>query len=201
MNQQPTTENVNRTTCNEGATRISRYTIHDSCYASRGFTLVEMIVALFIFSVVMVVSTGALVSIIEANRKAQSVKSVMNNVSFAVDSMMRNLRVGTGYEPGPQSACSGNGASSLTFTDVDGRQVRYRLSANQIERSIDSGMWLAMTAPEVSIERLCFYVDGTSSGDAQQPRVLILVGGVAGQGRSETPFDIQTLVSQRILDR
>lgn len=46
----------------------------------KGFTLVEMIVAIFVFSVVMVISTGALVSIIGANRKAQSVKSVMNNV-------------------------------------------------------------------------------------------------------------------------
>lgn len=167
-----------------------------------GFTLVEMIVAIFVFSVVMVIATGALVSIIGANRKAQSVKSVMNNLAFSVDSMTRALRVGTDYDCGI-SSCASDGSDSLTFTDVDGREVEYRLneSTDQIERAIDGAGFLALTASEVTVERLMFYVDGTDSSDGEQPRVLIVVGGHAGTGRSETIFNLQTLVSQRILDR
>lgn len=166
----------------------------------KGFTLVEMIVAIFVFSVVMVVSTGALVSIIGANRKAQSVKSVMNNVAFSLDSMTRALRVGTDYDCGV-SSCASEGSESLTFTDVDGREVQYRFneSSNQIERDIDGAGFQALTAPEVTVDRLMFYVDGVESDG--QPRVLIVVGGRAGVGKSETVFNIQTLVSQRSLDR
>ncbi|MDQ5927664.1 MAG: hypothetical protein QG633_102 [Patescibacteria group bacterium] len=166
----------------------------------KGFTLVEMIVAIFVFSVVMVISTGALVSIIGANRKAQSVKSVMNNVAFSLDSMTRALRVGNDYDCGV-SSCASEGSDSLTFTDVDGRVVQYRLntSTNQIERSIEGSEFQAFTAPEVPIDRLMFYVDGVDSEG--QPRVLIVVGGHAGVGKSETIFNIQTLVSQRSLDR
>ncbi len=166
----------------------------------KGFTLVEMIVAIFVFSVVMVISTGALVSIIGANRKAQSVKSVMNNVAFSLDSMTRALRVGTDYDCGV-SLCERDGSNALTFTDVDGRVVQYRLntSTNQIERDIDGGGFQALTAPEVTVDRLMFYVDGVDADG--QPRVLIVVGGRAGVGKSETVFNIQTLVSQRSLDR
>lgn len=168
--------------------------------SSGGFTLVEMIVAIFVFSVVMVIATGALVSIMGANRKAQSVKSVMNNVAFSLDSMTRALRVGTEYDCGV-SACASEGSNTLTFTDVDGRNIRYRLnkSTNQIERSIEGADFQGLTAPEVTVDRLMFYVDGV--GSEGQPRVLVVVGGHAGSGRSETTFNIQTLVSQRSLDR
>lgn len=159
-----------------------------------------MIVAIFVFSVVMVIATGALVSIVAANRKAQSVKSVMNNVAFSVDSMTRALRVGTDYDCGVPS-CASVGSESLSFIDVDGREIEYRFNeaTGQIERAIDGAGFLALTAPEVIVERLAFYVDGVATDG--QPRVLIVVGGRAGTGRSETTFDIQTLVSQRSLDR
>src|SRR3989344_8697452 len=53
----------------------------------RGFTLVEMIVAIALFSIVMVVSVGALLALVTANRKAQALQSVMNNLNIALDGM------------------------------------------------------------------------------------------------------------------
>ena len=41
-----------------------------------GFTLLEMIVAIGVFSVVMLVAAGSLLSIVSANRKAQAQKAV-----------------------------------------------------------------------------------------------------------------------------
>ena len=63
----------------------------------KGFVLAELIVAIFIFTIVMVVSMGAIVSLIDANRKTQSLKSVMNNLNIAVDLMSRTIIVGTNY--------------------------------------------------------------------------------------------------------
>jgi prepilin-type N-terminal cleavage/methylation domain-containing protein len=62
-----------------------------------GFTLVEMIVALGIFSIVAVVALGALVKIISANHKAQTLQASITNLNFALDAMSREMRVGNVY--------------------------------------------------------------------------------------------------------
>ncbi len=64
---------------------------------SRGFTLVEIIVSLAIFSVVATVALGALIKIVDANRKAQTLHSAITNLNFALESMSREMRVGTKY--------------------------------------------------------------------------------------------------------
>ncbi len=168
-----------------------------------GFTLIEMIVSIFIFSIVMVIATGSLVTILGANRKAQAVKAVMNNLNFSLDSMTRAIRVGTNYDCGV-SSCATSGSTEFMFTSTDGEDITYRLNqaTNRIERREGSaGAFYALTAPDVTIERLKFYADGESESDTNQPRVLIVLSGVAGDARTQTRFDLQTLVSQRILDR
>lgn len=62
--------------------------------ATPGFTLIEMMVAVSIFVVVAMITTGALVTISDVNRKAQAIKLAMDNVSFALDSMSRNISDG-----------------------------------------------------------------------------------------------------------
>lgn len=63
----------------------------------KAFTLIEIIVALSIFSIVAVVALGALVKIISANKKAQTLQAAMTNVNFAFDAISRDLRVGSTY--------------------------------------------------------------------------------------------------------
>lgn len=63
----------------------------------RGFTLIEMIVALGIFSIVAVVALGALIKIVSANKKAQTLQSSITNINFALDSISREMRVGMDY--------------------------------------------------------------------------------------------------------
>jgi prepilin-type N-terminal cleavage/methylation domain-containing protein len=65
--------------------------------SKRGFTLVEMIVSLAIFSVVAVVALTALMSIMSANRKAQTLQSAITNLSYAMESLSREMRVGINY--------------------------------------------------------------------------------------------------------
>lgn len=65
--------------------------------SSRGFTLIEMIVSLALFSVVITVSVGALLVLVSTNEDLQGEQSVMTNLSFALDSMTREIRTGTGY--------------------------------------------------------------------------------------------------------
>lgn len=63
----------------------------------KGFTLIEIVISLAIFSIVALVAVGSLVRIISANRQSQAIHTVTNSVTNVLDSMSRELRVGTNY--------------------------------------------------------------------------------------------------------
>jgi prepilin-type N-terminal cleavage/methylation domain-containing protein len=62
-----------------------------------GFTLIEIIVSLALFSVVVTIAVGALLILIASNRQLQNEQSVLSNLSFALDSMTREIRTGSNY--------------------------------------------------------------------------------------------------------
>ncbi len=66
-------------------------------YNQKGFTLVEMIVSIGLFTVVAFVATGALLKTVDENRKSQSLKTTTTNINFALESMSREMRVGTNF--------------------------------------------------------------------------------------------------------
>ena len=159
---------------------------------------------------VMVVGIGALLTIIGANYKAQSLKSVMNNVNFAMDTMVRSIRVGKSYHCGSSGDlsapldCANTGSQFFAFEDSSGTTVVYKLGGNgtQIVRSEDGGAEEELTSSEIEIDRLEFYVSGSSKTDQVQPRVLILIGGeynLRGE-RAKSRFDLETLVTERAND-
>jgi len=65
---------------------------------SSGFTLIEIIVSLMIFSIVAVVALGALLKIVDTNIKAQSLQDSVSNLDFALDSISRELRTGSKFD-------------------------------------------------------------------------------------------------------
>ncbi len=196
---------------------VRRHKSTTPCLVS-GFTLVELLVSFAIFSLVVTGSIGAMIAVINANRKAQALQLVTNNLNFALESMTRIIRLGHMYHcrsnlPGtPQtfatpSDCSGGGTylgleSSQGNRSDDFDQVVFRYVGTRIERSIDSGQnWFRITAPEVLISNLEFTVIGTTPGDGEQPFVTITINGFAGTNQKTiTEFRIQTSVSQRVLD-
>lgn len=70
---------------------------------NQGFTLVELLVATSIFVVVMVLGLSVLMSVNNANKKSQAMRSVMDNLNFAMENMSRNIRYGYNYGCGAYS--------------------------------------------------------------------------------------------------
>lgn len=182
-----------------------------------GFTLIEMMVAVSIFAMVMLIGVGALLSLVEANRRAQSLNSVINNLNAALEGISRSVRVGTDYHCGAWNDLTGlsvpkdcvSGGELLAFESSGGDrnnstdQVLYRLNrtTNRLERSLDAGSsWVALTAPEVAIENFTFYVLGSANTDDVQPRVIINIKGSASTGKITSNFHVQATVAQRIID-
>jgi prepilin-type N-terminal cleavage/methylation domain-containing protein len=197
---------------------IARRSQHDQ----RGFTLVEMIVAVGLFAIVMVVCVSALLSLVNANRKAQALQSVINNLNIALDGIVRSARMGSNYHgAGGDASCGAsdyqtahdcvNGGTILAFepygnTPADPPWI-YSFQKDQngvgrIYKQENGGMPIAITAPEVSIDDLEFFVVGTTPGDSIQPKVVIVIKGTAGVpgSKAQTTFHVQATAVQRLLD-
>ena len=192
---------------------------------TRGFTLIELMVSVAIFAFIMVMALGALLSISAADRKAESIESVMNNLNFAVESMTRTIR--TGYDYHCATLAGGDctsGGTFFKFTAQDGTSVIYAYDnssacgqtgavAGCIMRSTNGGStYLPITAPEVVITNIAgtgsglqFYLRGSSLGstsDNTQPNVVITITGyVQISATQKSPFTIHTSVTQRLYDR
>lgn len=191
-----------------------------------GFTLIELMVAVALFVVIMLVAMGALLSLIDANKKARALESVINNLNVTLDGMVRAMRMGNHYAcnvtslPGTYDTggadCPGGG-TTFSFTPFDGDPsdngerfvYRYVPAAGgepgRIERSKfgGSGSYETITAPEVSITGMSFYVVGTTPRNTTQPKVVLVVKGEAGPPDNEkirTTFYIQATAVQRTLD-
>ena len=180
---------------------------------SNGFTLVEMLVAVAVFSMVSVIISSSLLFMTEASRKSRALNSVMNNLSYAVENMSKSIRTGVYYNCGVSGSlespnnCS-TGEDSIAFESQMGNrgnpsdQWIYKLQGGEILRSTDGGSTFAnIVSSRIVIDNLNFYVTGATSGDNTQPRVLIILQGHVNPGKGvETEFNLQTTVTQRVLD-
>lgn len=169
-----------------------------TCRNQRGYTLIELIVSVAIFSVVMLIAGAAFLSVISLDRKARATNDLVSNLSYVVDSMERSIRTGTAYHSSP--------GTDFWFTDANGRFIQYRLTVNgtqgQIEQRIDSGAWNALTDPRVDVENLTFYPSGTVPGDPAQPTVIITIRGLMKPDASSAniEFVIESAATQRLID-
>lgn len=167
----------------------------------RGYTLLELIVTIGLFSMVMLVVTSAYLTLIAADRQARAVNSLVANLSFGVESMARNIRTGRTY------ACTGSPCNQFSFTDSQGQQITYRLKSDgslgqctNVSCTADSNA-VALTDSRIVINTLRFYLTGESTADTLQPNVMVVIRGtlVPAPGKSTT-FVIQTTATQRVID-
>lgn len=174
--------------------------------ASRGYTLLEMIVSVGIFSIVMLAATGAYLSLIRLDREARAVNHVANNLSFAVDSMARAIRTGTSYRCNNNAGspnCTATPGTSFGFQDAEtpARTIVYSLSSGRVVVSINGGTPIPITDPSITVQNLTFYVRGVGTGDGVQPQAAFTIRGVmpTSPGASAA-FSIQGSATSRTID-
>jgi len=191
----------------------------------------ELIVSLGVFISIMTIGMGAVLQMFGLNQKSQSLKTIMVNLNFALDSMAReivvakvkdtnlhgsSLRCGNADQMNVPQDCTleDGGDDFLTFCNSDGYALAY--SFNSVDASIErlisdssgcpttfgTAEWQRITAPEVVIENLTFYVSGaTNENPGRQPKVLLIVEGEAGVKEDvKSKFEVQTTLSQRTPD-
>jgi len=172
-----------------------------------GFTLIEVIVALSLFTTVMVISVSSLIGLTDAQKRSEVLRQTMDNIDFAMENISRLIRTGNTYHCGSggvltEPADCVTGENYIAFEGVSGSTIIFTIQNGQIQKSSNGGAsFLGITDPNVNINTMKFYVIGSAPDDNIQPRVLIVVGGSV-QVKNETPssFHLQTTVSERLLD-
>ena len=178
-----------------------------------GYTIIETMIAVSLFTIIVMTGIGALLNANLLHQKSQDMRSIMDNLSFIMEDMGRNLRTGSGYhciDDGNVSAtsphsCAGGGGVSFDSALSGGRWVYAVFADQSIQKSVDGGTtFITLTPPEVKISSAIspFSVLGAEPplNDKQQPFVIIsLVGSITFKDVI-TPFSLQTSVSQRLID-
>jgi len=171
----------------------------------KGFTLIEMMVAVSIFVIVAFIVVSTLLTMSAAYKKAQRIKLLFDNLNFAVQSMAIGLREGKFYN------CS---RESCSFVPIDrwllngemGEKVCYAKTSrangtfalSKFKGDCNSVNSQDMISPEINIVKLDFK---TLGGSGQYKQVTIIIKGKAGTNiHDSADFTLQTTVSQRNLD-
>jgi prepilin-type N-terminal cleavage/methylation domain-containing protein len=166
-----------------------------------GFTLVEIMVSVVIFSFVMLMVASMLLAIVQANAKAQTLKTTLDNLNISLDEMSRTIRTGSYYGG---TSCADGTFTSFKFTNQEGVVVTYSYdsASNNGQGSIDrvegvGGQPIAITGTDVGITSASFNLENCSASNNTQPYVIIIVKGSAGIQPNQSTFNIETTISKR----
>lgn len=184
---------------------------------ARGFTLVEMIVTLAVFSLIMVAVAGLFFHALRAHRAILARSQMLGESSYNLEHIGRGLRMakkspdgsclsskGLNFEKTARGGVKFQNLNSSGTTDC----VEYYLghpggsygangalmeSRTNTERSFD----LPLTSPAVDVASLAVYDYGWAQNDDLQPRTTI---HIQMRGHQNQIMDHQITISQRDLD-
>lgn len=164
-------------------------------YTKKGFTLVEIMVSLAIFSLVMVVALGAFLKIVDVNKRAQSIESAVNSLTFVIEAMSREIRTGKEYRFDPSGAFVFIGKYDANNLPI---YYGYRMTGTAIQKSIGSNP-STLTYSNATPNNVLVKKFDISLIPNEIPLVNIYVAGEVGSvEKAKSTFDIQTSVSQRL---
>ena len=172
---------------------------------NRGFTLLEMIISIGIFSTIVIASIGITIGISNAQIKASSVQAAQDNIRFSVKLMTREMRTGSQYEL--SHLCAGTSGEEIRFVASSGTSRVYYRSGASLMRLVDStncSTAKPLMSEEVGVESLRFRIGGATPGATDgQPWVMVSLS-IRSRGSKpvlDSQMDLQTMVVQRFRDQ
>lgn len=207
-------------------------------FNSPGFTLVEVMISIGLFTVIMVIGIGAILGVNSTHRKTQSMRAVVDNLSFVMDDMARSIRLADSIfctsnivapnsalditsisNGGPYQSCP-SGGNILAFEpywnydannpnnqvvyylqDADGVGTIFKKPAENQDWGADPFIPITPAEIDIDMNKSGFWVTGTEDEITPvQPKVTIVLVGTVRLGNVASEFNLQTTVSQRLLD-
>lgn len=180
-----------------------------------GQTLIEMLIAMFIFSMFIALSVGGFAQMLSAQRVVLKMTAATDNMSLSIEQMLREMRMGSNY-----STTDGNDISFIrpvinpnsTSSQVINQKITYSWKPGTviITRSITNGNGVdngfnapqpaqAFTASNVDVSYFHATVQVPSGyGSLSAPCLATLVIGITTSDKNQTMTNyIETSVESR----
>jgi prepilin-type N-terminal cleavage/methylation domain-containing protein len=195
---------------------------------NRGFTLIEMLVSLSLFTIVVTIAVGAFLSLIGASKGVQSEQSVMTTLTFVLDSMTREIRTGSNYYCNTRTVLDGTPVSTTTVNDCanshvadhgmsfieagtsltsggGSKRIAYYFdtssATNTIMRKVGTGSPQSIVSDGITITNAQFFVTGTirlGAGTDINQPTVTII--LEARDETGATTTLQTTVTQRELD-
>lgn len=152
--------------------------------SNAGFTLMEIIVVIAVFSITVVVAVDLFIEYTKLQKRASAEQTLGSDARFITESVSRQFRLGTidyGFYADPDDdpftdddivigstpVKDPSGNSILAIVDQGGDRLRYRFQetagVGRVELSSDQGQnWTAVTPTSIDVERIDFYLAPTT---------------------------------------
>jgi len=181
----------------------------------KGLTLVELLVAIFVFFVIIGAISGLFISAIRGQSNALASQRLLDQTSYALEYMSRALRMAMKQIPPNAPPCLSQDGLNYEIADiipgVSGLKFINHLENDDCQgffldggqlKQYKGGTVYELTSSKLEITSLNFSLSGETQGDDLQPKVTVFLE-IKGKGQqiAEQPLmKIQTTISQRNLD-
>lgn len=163
----------------------------------KGFTLVEALIALFVFMIITIILMNIYIITIRSERVAYTILRDGNIVQNTLESMARSIRMGIKFD------LKDNGAWLEFETDEEGQKFdtafRYNKNTKKIERAryLNRDDFISLIPDNINIEDFKFEIKGDS--EEGQISILIKFSIVSNVYNNDYKTFIQTVVTPRSL--
>lgn len=204
--------------------RIKEYLkmLHASCFmlhnpsdrGQKGVTLIELLAAMSIFTMVVTVTISIFISMVSTQKRSLNAVNIDNTAYFILEMISKEIRTGSDFSF-PSCAWSGINSScqEIAFVNYKNQNVRYKLNGSQIQKICDDAgndcyvgsgtpAWNTISPSNVEISDLRFNMDGQNNNgpDNKAPRVSIVLKAQTLAGTLELAkreIILQTVISSR----
>ena len=163
--------------------------------------MIELLVAIGLFSVIVAIAVGGFVRALRTERQVTGLLAANSNVSLAVEQMAREIRTGYDFRA---SGAPGD-AHELSFHNARGELIAYCMRDEGLFRATEAsgcaGGGNKITAENVVLQYLNFIVSGNEDTDGRPPRITVAIGvSPKTADVSGNVVRLQTTISARVLD-
>jgi len=181
-------------------------------FQDKGFTLLEILVALGIFSIIISAAVGIFVGSSSSQRKILELYDVQREGNYLMETVSRELRMATAISDGTDGNEDqrDNDDSDIEFTNYEGNLIKYcRAKVNGttvtcLGNNADDGTYTffarggeIINSSDIKIEYLRFYV--SESFNQVQP-VVTIVMKIKSTGKYGTELTLQNSIAMRLYE-
>lgn len=154
---------------------------------NKGFTLVELIIAIAVFGFLIVSVTNVGISIIKSQRKAFALQEVQESARYVLETMAKEIRTSE------VNTSAGSGLDTLNITNADSETLDYAF--NDIDKTLERDEE-AITPDDIEVIG-AFYVRKNYSPEQVAVTVVLKIQAEGSKTEEQAEIYLQNTISPR----